>query len=296
MRVPAMRLIPSERLASRGTEGPGGIAHRVLRHLSPGERALPVSNRPIDVPQRGLVGPRVGQLLVLAQIVPVEVDAVEAGIGRTELLMNMRNVQDAMKTCLGVLEVEPKNVMGLTLLGTCMVLMVSGYSVNMLTLFGMVLAIGILVDDAIVVVENIHRHIHLPGPRRSFGRLVVEAVDEVGNPTILATFAVICSILPMGFVGGLMGPYMRPIPVGASMALGLFGERTSRGRSLLGGRSANLAGEVELVAHVLDLLVLRLEPVDVTLFVGQQDLGVGDESPSQSDSLLLSTRKRSTSL
>ncbi|MDP2876669.1 MAG: efflux RND transporter permease subunit, partial [Holophaga sp.] len=78
---------------------------------------------------------------------------------------------------------------------------------------------GILVDDAIVVVENIHRHLHLPGPPRSFAKIVVDAVDEVGNPTILATFAVIAAILPMAFVRGLMGPYMQPIPVGASVAM-----------------------------------------------------------------------------
>jgi multidrug efflux pump subunit AcrB len=75
------------------------------------------------------------------------------------------------------------------------------------------------VDDAIVVVENIHRHLHLPGPRKPFSQMVLDAVDEVGNPTILATVAVIAAILPMAFVRGLMGPYMRPIPVGASVAM-----------------------------------------------------------------------------
>ncbi|MFZ4512566.1 MAG: efflux RND transporter permease subunit, partial [Geothrix sp.] len=83
----------------------------------------------------------------------------------------------------------------------------------------LIFSIGILVDDAIVVVENIHRHMHLPGHRKSFATVVIEAVDEVGNPTILATFAVIAAILPMAFVRGLMGPYMRPIPVGASLAM-----------------------------------------------------------------------------
>ena len=79
------------------------------------------------------------------------------------------------------------------------------------------LLIGILVDDAIVVVENIVRHWRMPENRgRPLSEVAVEAVDEVGNPTILATFAVVAAILPMAFVGGLMGPYMRPIPVGAS--------------------------------------------------------------------------------
>ncbi len=94
-----------------------------------------------------------------------------------------------------------------------------GYTLNRVTLFALIFSIGILVDDAIVVVENVHRHLHLPGPRKTFARTVIEAVDEVGNPTILATFAVIAAILPMAFVRGLMGPYMRPIPVGASAAM-----------------------------------------------------------------------------
>ena len=95
-----------------------------------------------------------------------------------------------------------------------------GYTLNRVTLFALIFSIGILVDDAIVVVENIARHVHLPANRgRPRAAVAVEAVDEVGNPTILATFAVIAAILPMAFVGGLMGPYMRPIPVGASVAM-----------------------------------------------------------------------------
>jgi multidrug efflux pump subunit AcrB len=95
-----------------------------------------------------------------------------------------------------------------------------GYTLNRVTLFALIFSIGILVDDAIVVVENIARHFHLPENRgRPRAEVAVEAVDEVGNPTILATFAVIAAILPMAFVGGLMGPYMRPIPVGASVAM-----------------------------------------------------------------------------
>ena len=95
-----------------------------------------------------------------------------------------------------------------------------GYTLNRVTLFALIFSIGILVDDAIVVVENIVRHFRLPGSRgRSLVDVAVEAVDEVGNPTILATFAVIAAILPMAFVRGLMGPYMRPIPVGASAAM-----------------------------------------------------------------------------
>jgi multidrug efflux pump subunit AcrB len=106
-----------------------------------------------------------------------------------------------------------------TLALTLLLTYLFGYTLNRVTLFALIFSIGILVDDAIVVVENIHRHMHLPGPRKSFAKVVVEAVDEVGNPTILATFAVIAAILPMAFVRGLMGPYMRPIPIGASLAM-----------------------------------------------------------------------------
>ena len=92
-----------------------------------------------------------------------------------------------------------------------------GYTLNRVTLFALIFAIGILVDDAIVVVENIHRHYELGwGPPRL---TTVYAVDEVGNPTILATFAVVAALLPLAFVSGLMGPYMRPIPINASAAM-----------------------------------------------------------------------------
>src|SRR5207245_7451991 len=95
-----------------------------------------------------------------------------------------------------------------------------GYTLNRITLFALIFSIGILVDDAIVVVENIVRHWRMPSNqgRPSFD-VAVETVDEVGNPTILATLAVVAAILPMAFVGGLMGPYMRPIQIGASAAM-----------------------------------------------------------------------------
>jgi len=92
-----------------------------------------------------------------------------------------------------------------------------GYTLNRITLFALIFSIGILVDDAIVVVENIYRHMQMGD--RSPEVAAVEAVDEVGNPTILATFTVIAAILPMAFVSGMMGPYMRPIPIGASVAM-----------------------------------------------------------------------------
>ena len=92
-----------------------------------------------------------------------------------------------------------------------------GYTLNRVTLFALIFAIGILVDDAIVVVENIHRWFkkgtHQPK------QAAILAVNEVGNPTILATFTVIATLMPMAFVGGLMGPYMAPIPINASVAM-----------------------------------------------------------------------------
>ncbi len=95
-----------------------------------------------------------------------------------------------------------------------------GYTLNRITLFALIFCIAILVDDAIVVAENIIRHYHLPENKgRPLSDIAIEAVDEVGNPTVVATFTVIAAVLPMAFVGGLMGPYMRPIPIGSSFAM-----------------------------------------------------------------------------
>ncbi len=95
-----------------------------------------------------------------------------------------------------------------------------GYTLNRVTLFALIFCIGILVDDPIVDVENIVRHTRLPGSQgRPFVRVIIEAVNEVRAPLVLATFTVMAAIMPMGFVGGLMGPYMRPMPVGASVAM-----------------------------------------------------------------------------
>jgi multidrug efflux pump subunit AcrB len=108
----------------------------------------------------------------------------------------------------------------ITLALTLAVFYLYGYTLNRITLFALIFSIGILVDDAIVVVENIARHWRMPANRgRSPYEVAVEAVDEVGNPTILATLTVVAAILPMAFVGGLMGPYMRPIPIGAAAAM-----------------------------------------------------------------------------
>jgi multidrug efflux pump subunit AcrB len=96
-----------------------------------------------------------------------------------------------------------------------------GFTLNRITLFALIFSIGILVDDAVVIAENIVRHARLPQNQgRNMTQVALEAVNEVGNPTILATLTVIAAILPIAFVRGLAGPYMRPIPIGASAAMG----------------------------------------------------------------------------
>ena len=106
----------------------------------------------------------------------------------------------------------------LTLSATLFASWAWGFTLNRVSLFALIFSIGILVDDAIVVVENIHRHRALE-PGASLVSLIPKAVDEVGGPTILATLTVIAALLPMAFVSGLMGPYMSPIPINASMGM-----------------------------------------------------------------------------
>jgi len=106
----------------------------------------------------------------------------------------------------------------LTLTATLFASWAWGFTLNRVSLFALIFSIGILVDDAIVVVENIHRHQQLH-PGKTLAQIIPGAVDEVGGPTILATLTVIAALLPMAFVSGLMGPYMGPIPINASMGM-----------------------------------------------------------------------------
>ncbi|MCM2295475.1 efflux RND transporter permease subunit [Rhodoferax sp.] len=108
----------------------------------------------------------------------------------------------------------------LTLTATLFASWAWGFTLNRVSLFALIFSIGILVDDAIVVVENIHRHQNLY-PERGLREIIPAAVDEVGGPTILATLTVIAALLPMAFVSGLMGPYMSPIPINASMGMAI---------------------------------------------------------------------------
>ena len=93
-----------------------------------------------------------------------------------------------------------------------------GQSINRITLFALILSLGLLVDDSIVVIENIHRHLHM-GYRPNLSRLLVDAANEIGKPTIVATFTVILALVPMAFVSGMMGPFMAPIPFNAPIAM-----------------------------------------------------------------------------
>ncbi|MCK9285046.1 MAG: efflux RND transporter permease subunit [Rhodocyclaceae bacterium] len=106
----------------------------------------------------------------------------------------------------------------LTLAATLFASWAYGFTLNRVSLFALIFSIGILVDDAIVVVENIHRWQQLH-PQKALWEIIPGAVDEVGGPTILATFTVIAALLPMAFVSGLMGPYMSPIPINSSMGM-----------------------------------------------------------------------------
>lgn len=92
-----------------------------------------------------------------------------------------------------------------------------GYTLNRITLFALVFVVGIVVDDSIIIAENMHRHFKMK--KLPFRQAAIYAINEVGNPTILATFTVIAAILPMAFVSGMMGPYMSPMPIGASIAM-----------------------------------------------------------------------------
>ena len=157
-----------------------------------------------------------------------------------------------------------------TLALTLFIYFLAGYTLNRVTLFALIFSIGILVDDAIVVVENIERH-YREKRGQPLLRTAIEAVDEVGNPTILATFTVIAAILPMAFVRGLMGPYMRPIPTGASAAM-LFSlaiafmvtpwaaYRLFKGVDLShghGGHEASSSGVARLYRRVMNALIAR---------------------------------------
>ena len=186
-----------------------------------GTNAITIANRVIDKVER-----------LKGSLIPSDVNVViTRNYGETaseksnELLLHMMiailSVSVLIWLALGIRESGiVATAIPVTLALTLAVFYFYGYTLNRITLFALIFSIGILVDDAIVVVENMARHYALAENRgRPRVEIAIEAVAEVGNPTILATFAVIAAILPMAFVSGLMGPYMRPIPVGASAAM-----------------------------------------------------------------------------
>jgi len=147
----------------------------------------------------------------------------------------------------------------LTLAATLFASWAWGFTLNRVSLFALIFSIGILVDDAIVVVENIHRWQQLE-PDKHLWEIIPKAVDEVGGPTILATFTVIAALLPMAFVSGLMGPYMSPIPINASMGMFIslaiaFVVTPWLALKLLGGKHGGHA------AHAPDKVTARLDPL-----------------------------------
>ncbi|AUL99165.1 multidrug transporter AcrB [Rhodocyclaceae bacterium] len=150
----------------------------------------------------------------------------------------------------------------LTLAATLFASWAWGFTLNRVSLFALIFSIGILVDDAIVVVENIHRWKTLE-PDTPLRALIPRAVDEVGGPTILATFTVIAALLPMAFVTGLMGPYMSPIPINASMGMFIslavaFVVTPWLALRLLRGHGGHDAGAEDRLTRRLDGLFRRI--------------------------------------
>ena len=219
------------------SDGPASATHYVRITTAADPHPLPA----VTIAVSKLEGSNAIQVVddVLAQVRPLEGRMIPSGVavtvtrnyGKTaeersnELLFHMLLATVSVMLLVGfALGWRESAVVGVaipvTLLLTLFLFQLYGYTLNRITLFALIFSIGILVDDAIVVVENIARHWHLPqNCDRPLPAVAVEAVAEVGNPTILATLTVIAALLPMAFVGGLMGPYMRPIPVGASAAM-----------------------------------------------------------------------------
>ncbi len=207
--------------ASAGKEAPRGEFPAVTLAISkkPGENAVDVAERLIQ---------RIESLK--GSVIPEGVEiALTRNYGATANDKAMKLIQKLVFATLSVVALvwaalgrREAAIVGvavlLTLAATLFASWAWGFTLNRVSLFALIFSIGILVDDAIVVVENIHRH-HGLYPDQPLTGLIPNAVDEVGGPTILATFTVIAALLPMAFVTGLMGPYMSPIPINASIGM-----------------------------------------------------------------------------
>ncbi len=213
---------PASRYVWHGTAGEGAAEYPAVTIAitkKPGENAIDVAN--------GVVA-RVAQLR--NTVIPDSMQVSETrNYGATandkaqkliqKLLFATASVVALVFVALGRREAAIVGLaVVLTLAATLFASWAWGFTLNRVSLFALIFSIGILVDDAIVVVENIHRHQQLY-PGKTLAQLIPGAVDEVGGSTILATLTVIAALLPMAFVTGLMGPYMAPIPINASMGM-----------------------------------------------------------------------------
>jgi multidrug efflux pump subunit AcrB len=214
--------LPAQRYVWHGVAGPTGSefpAVTIAVTKKPGENAITVANavmRRVDILRN--------------TVIPHGVDVAETrNYGATANDKAMKLIQKLLFATASVVALvfvalgrREAAIVGtaviLTLTVTLFASWAWGFTLNRVSLFALIFSIGILVDDAIVVVENIHRHQALH-PDRGLTEIIPGAVDEVGGPTILATLTVIAALLPMAFVSGLMGPYMSPIPINASMGM-----------------------------------------------------------------------------
>ena len=214
--------LPPERYVWHGTSGKDGAEYPAVTvsvTKKPGQNAVDVAEAVIQ---------RVEQLK--NTVIPADVDVVVTrNYGETANDKAMKLIQKLLFATASVVALvffalgrREAAIVGtavvLTLMATLFASWAWGFTLNRVSLFALIFSIGILVDDAIVVVENIHRH-KLLHPEKTLAELIPGAVDEVGGPTILATLTVIAALLPMAFVSGLMGPYMSPIPINASMGM-----------------------------------------------------------------------------
>ena len=214
---PAQRMVWLGKPGKQGPEEFPAVTLQITK--KPGENAIDVANA---------LAARMAQLR--NTVIPDDVQVVETrNYGETandkaqkliqKLLFATASVVALVFIALGRREAAIVGLaVVLTLTATLFASWAWGFTLNRVSLFALIFSIGILVDDAIVVVENIHRHQQLE-PGVSLLQSIPRAVDEVGGPTILATFTVIAALLPMAFVSGLMGPYMAPIPINASMGM-----------------------------------------------------------------------------
>jgi multidrug efflux pump subunit AcrB len=213
---------PATRYVWHGRAGPDAAEHPAVTvsvTKKPGENAIDVANAVLE---------RVETLR--NTVIPAQVQvAVTRNYGATANDKAMKLIQKLGFATLSVVALvffalgrREAAIVGtavvLTLTVTLFASWAWGFTLNRVSLFALIFSIGILVDDAIVVVENIHRHQQL-FPDRTLAQIIPGAVDEVGGPTILATLTVIAALLPMAFVSGLMGPYMSPIPINASLGM-----------------------------------------------------------------------------